>query len=93
MAYIQFKIDSLPENAADQLEGPRTKLVYFRKLNTIAQLLKDVQRRKLQCCGHVVRADRLSAFLLQRRIAGTRKQDRPRWWTDNVKDWIDSTVQ
>ena len=39
-------------------------------------------------------ADSFIAFQLHRRdIAGTRKQGRPRRrWTDDVKDWIESTV-
>ena len=77
-----------------QLERSQNQLSIFEELNTPAQPLKDVQRRKLQYFGHVVTADSFIAFQLHRRdIAGTRKQGRPRRrWTDDVKDWIGSTA-
>jgi len=71
----------------------RIDLSVLEELNTPAQLLKDIQRRTVQYIRHVARADNLSTFLFQGCIAGTRKQGRPRRRsTDDVEDWIGSTV-
>jgi len=65
----------------------RTNQSILEELDTIAQLLNDIQRRKLQYFGHVMRADNLCTSILHDRIVGTRKHGRPRRrWTDEIKD-------
>ena len=71
----------------------RTNQSILEQLDTSQQLLKVIQRRKLQYFGHLVRADNLSTFILHGRINGKRRRGRPRRrWTDDIKEWTGLSI-
>ena len=50
----------------------------MEELSTTRQLVATIKRRKLQYFGHVTRAEKLSALILQGKIEGRRSRGRPR---------------
>ena len=66
----------------------RTNHSILEELRTTRQLVATIKRRKLQYFGHVTRAEKLSALILQGKIEGRRLRGRPRRrWQDDVMEW------
>lgn len=52
------------------------------------ELMKDIKKRKMQYCGHIIRAEGLQSNILLGRLEGKRGRGRPRKkWLDDVKKW------
>ncbi|KAG1676286.1 Bestrophin-2 [Nymphon striatum] len=52
------------------------------------EIMKDIKMRKMQYCGHIIRAEGLQSNILLGRLEGKRSSGRPRKkWLDDVKKW------
>ncbi|KAG1655998.1 WD repeat-containing protein 34 [Nymphon striatum] len=52
------------------------------------EIMKDIKRRKMQYCWHIIRAEGLQSNILLGRLEGKRSRGRPRKkWLDDVKKW------
>ena len=72
----------------------RTNASILEELQPKQRLLAEVQRRKLNYFGHIVRAQNLSTHMLHGRIDGKRPRGRPRRrWTDDIKQWTGRPVE
>ncbi|KAG1682425.1 Craniofacial development protein 2 [Nymphon striatum] len=52
------------------------------------EIMKNIKRRKMQYCGHIIRAEGLQSNIMLGRLEGKRSRGRPRKrWLDDVKKW------
>jgi hypothetical protein len=67
----------------------RTNESILEEIQPERRLLEVVKARKLNYFGHMIRADKLPAFICQGYLDGKRARGRPnrRRWMDDVKDW------
>jgi len=71
----------------------RTNQSIMEEIGEETRLLKDIQRRKLQFLGHTARADNLCTAVLHGWISGKKRRGRSRRrWTDDIRDWMGSSV-
>jgi hypothetical protein len=66
----------------------RTNESILEELRPEQRLLEVVKKRKLNYFGHMIRADKLPAFICQGYVDGKRSRGRPRRrWMDDVEEW------
>ncbi|KAG1692298.1 DNA repair protein complementing XP-G cells [Nymphon striatum] len=52
------------------------------------EIMKNIKRRKMQYCGHIIRAEGLQSSIMLGRLEGKRSRGRPRKrWLDDVTKW------
>jgi hypothetical protein len=71
----------------------RTNESILEELQPKRRLMEVVKGRKLNYFGHMIRADKLPAFICQGYLDGKRARGRPkRRWMDDVEDWMGMTM-
>jgi hypothetical protein len=71
----------------------RTNESILEELQPGQRLLEVVKKRKLNYFGHMIRADKLPAFICQGYVDGKRARGRPRRrWRDDVEEWTGMTM-
>jgi len=71
----------------------RTNESILEELRPEQRLLEVVRGRKLNYFGHMIRADKLPAFICQGYVDGKRARGRPRRrWMDDVEEWTGMTM-